>query len=51
MEILKYCFVFLFIVGGLLSIQDIGKPRAPKTSGDVIMGLILTGLLVLALLN
>lgn len=51
MEILKYVLAGLFILGALSSVFDIGKPRNPKTAGDVVMGIIATGILVFTLLN
>ncbi len=49
--LLNYVLVGLFIIGGLISVWDIGKERKPKTAGDVVAGIIMTAILVFALLK
>jgi hypothetical protein len=45
MTVFGWFYLLLTIIGGLMKISEIGKPRKPVTQGDAMAVILMTGLL------
>lgn len=45
MTIFGWFYLILTVIGGLIKINEIGKPRKPVTQGEALVVVLTTGLL------
>jgi hypothetical protein len=47
----QWVLVTVFVIGSLISVAMIGRPRTPTTPGQVVLGLIINALLIWAVVS